>query len=155
MTLPVATDKTNTTATNNDHPAHHNALGVAVNEDLLRAALAPSTPVRAFDTTFQPFPTRPGWCSYTLALAYTVSTALTDEGALVELLSDAADPPTTVRASAQLRMQATLIANINWTVTGHHQLSYLVPAGHNVRLRRTVFGAGTATLLPHQVETVL
>lgn len=155
MALPVSTGKTNTTVTTDDHPDHHNALATAVNEDLLRAALSPVTPTRALDTTFQPSTTRPTWVSYSVAITYAVAALLTDEGALVELLSDASNPPTTVRTSAQMRMQATLVGQLALTVESNHQLSYMVPTGHFVRLRSTIFGGGTAVILPHQVETVL
>lgn len=145
MTLPVVTGKTNTTVTRDDHPAHHNDLAVAVNEDLLRAALTPVTPARALDTNFQPSATRPVFAVYTVKLAISLLTTTT---VTVELRSDAANPPTTVRAQAHNSSTPAIDLDSQVDIP----MAYIVPTGHFVRLQTS--GTGTATLV-RQTEIVL
>lgn len=145
MTFPIATGKTNVTATRDDHPAHHNALADAVNNDLLRAALSPTTPTRALNTNFQPSTTRPTFVVYTVKLAISL---LTNTTVTVELRSDASNPPTTVRAQAH--HSGTPAVDLNSQVD--IPMAYIVPIGHFVRLQTS--GTGTATL-ERQTEIVL
>lgn len=151
MTLPVSTSKTNDTASFDDHPNHHNDLATAVNEDLLRAALSPTSPARALDTPFQPSATRPTFVSYTVQVRADISVAGAETGT-VELRSDAANPPTAVRASGQSGLSGTVVAGVSITSTDHHQLAYLAPAGHFVSL--VTSGNATITLV-HVVEMAL
>lgn len=98
----------------------------------------PTTPARALDAVFTPSPSKWVLCIYTIQLVE--GTAQTST---VELRSDSASPPTTVRCSAILA--AT-------TVTGRQLLVYLCPPGDNVKLVSS--GTGTPTIV-HQTECAL
>jgi hypothetical protein len=102
---------------------------------------APTTPTRAIGTGFAPSATKSVWCSYTINIVNTSGQTTT-----VELRSDAADPPTTVRTSAKL------ISGATDGQTARQQLTYICPPGHNVKL--VASGTGAATI-SEQTEMVI
>ncbi len=106
-----------------------------------------ATPTRALATTFQPSATRPVMCTYTIEASVTI-TLLAGQTAQVELRSDTASPPTTVRA--QVSVQASGVLGL--ARTDRQQLSYLCPAGHNIILVKS--GAGTATIVSQNEVTL-
>lgn len=95
----------------------------------------PATSARALDTTFTPSATRYVMVSYTVLMFLA---ALDDS--TVELRSDAASPPTTVRCL--MRSQAGAVGLGGQRATG--ALIYIVPPGHNVRL--VLSGTGTVSI---------
>lgn len=94
---------------------------------------APASGSRALDTNFTPDASRWVLVSYTINI-------VCDEGETMEvkLLCDTATPPTTEQGRARLVNGATNGDAIETT----HQLTALVPPGHNVRLAATAAGAG-------------
>lgn len=104
---------------------------------------APTTPTRALDTSFQPSTTKHALCMYTIEM-----NCDTTESCVVELRSDAADPPTTVRASTKLLPTLTG----GGSVIARQQMTYIVPPGHYVKLVNTATGVST---IAHQTEMVV
>lgn len=110
-----------------------------------------SAPGRALNATFQPHATRPTLCTYTVRITCTVSLGGSQTGT-VELRSDAASPPVTVRDRAELTHGLGLGVGVNSTVAAGSVISHLVPAGHNVRL---VSSGAAAIVLVDQTEVVM
>ncbi len=98
----------------------------------------PATPTRALDATFTPSATNYTLCSYTIEFA----TAAGNDGS-VELRSDTASPPTTVRESAR----SALVGGTSITI--RQTLRYLCPPAHTIKL--VTAGTGTITIA-HQTE---
>jgi hypothetical protein len=110
-----------------------------------------SSPGRSLNTTFQPHATRPTSVHYAVSISCTVSLGGSQTGT-VELRSDAADPPTTVRARASLTHSLGVGIGVGSTVATTDELSYLVPPAHYVRL----VSSGSATIgLVDQTEVVM
>lgn len=103
---------------------------------------APVATTRALDADFTPSAD-----DHTLVMYSIELTCDAGEDATVELRSDAATPPVTVRASARLNVGAGGV-----TTTVRQQLVYVVPKGHNVRL--VTSGTGVAAIA-HQTEMVV
>lgn len=70
----------------------------------------------------------------------------------VDLLSDSANPPTTIRATGKNTNSGTLTVGLNLVQEITTQLSCFVPAGHYVKLSTS--GAATITLIS-QVEITI
>lgn len=102
---------------------------------------APTTPTRAIGTEFTPSATKYVMGMYTINIVNT-----SGQTATVELRSDSASPPTTVRCSAKL------ISGATDGQTVRQQLTYVCPPGHNVKL--VASGTGTATI-SDQTEMVI
>jgi len=117
----------------------------------LAAALSPASPspARALGTAFQPSSTRPVATSYSGRVSCT-STLLGGQAGRIELLSDAANPPTTVRARVACALSGVVATN-----GAESPLAYIVPIGHYVLLQ-SVTETGTPTYtLTSQVESAL
>ena len=112
-----------------------------------------STPARVFGTPFQPHGTRPVQCTYAIQQTCTVTLG-GDIETTVELLSDAANPPTVVRARAKLRNALGLGVGVGQTTEHIVSLHYMVPAGHWVNLVATT-EAGSTAAISAQCEEVL
>jgi hypothetical protein len=110
-----------------------------------------SAPGRAFNTNFTPHATRAVSAIYTVSLSGTVTLGGSVTGT-VQLLSDTSTPPTTVRTSVTMTHALGLGVGVNSTITVPGTLTYVVPAGHNVRLATS--GGATITLVS-QTEVVL
>lgn len=110
-----------------------------------------SSPGRSLDSTFQPSATRPVLVCYVIEFT-TAATVAGGQTGTVELRSDAASPPTTVRGSVLDTLGVTLGISVNINHSSRVPLVYIVPAGHNVRL----VSSGTATIsLASQTEITL
>lgn len=115
----------------------------------LSASLSPSTPSRTLGTAFQPSSTRPVDVSYSGRVSCT-STLLGGQAGRLELLSDASNPPTTVRSRV-----ACALSGVAATNGVEAPLQYRVPTGHYV-LIQSVTETGTPSFtLNTQVETPL
>jgi hypothetical protein len=113
-----------------------------------------STPGRALNTTFQPSATRPVLVMYSCRVVSSL-TILGGQIGRIELRSDAASPPTTVRCRMAGGSTGTLAVGLNIQDEVEAVLVYLVPEGHNVRLV-TVNETGTPTFsLVAQTEITL
>ncbi len=106
-------------------------------------AMTVATPARALDAAFQPSATRPVLCIYSVKIG-----TFTDTG-IIELLSDAANPPTTSRGNFEVGSGAVAV------VEGAGLLVYLVPPGHYVKLKTTDLGSGATFTLVTQTEITL
>lgn len=93
---------------------------------------APTVSTRALDTAFQPSATK--WTQVSYCIQHVVGDG--NDGK-VELKSDAANPPTTIRATSRVALAGA-------TGTIDHNLTYLVPPGHYVKLVSS--GTGTPTI---------
>lgn len=101
--------------------------------------LAESAPSRVIGTVFQPNTTKVVNGQYAVSVSCQ-SLLLGNASGKIELLSDSANPPTTVRDTV-----ANAISGVLSLVNSNTQaLRYKVPAGHYVLLKSTVIG-GTAT----------
>lgn len=112
-----------------------------------------STPARVFGTPFQPHATSPVQCTYAIQQTCTVTLG-GDIETTVELRSDAANPPTTVRGRAKLRSALGVGVGVGQTTEHIVSLHYMVPAGHWVNLVATT-EAGSTAAINAQCEEVL
>jgi hypothetical protein len=103
----------------------------------------PSTPSRALNTTFTPSTTNFVHCIYTIQLVETPG-----QDGTVELRSDTASPPTTVRCSGRSAAGALLGAS----VTNRTILTYVCPPGDNVRI--VTSGTGTFSIVNQTEEQI-
>lgn len=97
----------------------------------------PTNPVRALNTNFTPNTTRPTLCIYTVQIQGQTTLLSGDDGT-IELRSDTATPPVTVRCSVRNRIAQALGVTVGTQSAIRGTLTYLVPAGHNVRLQTIV-----------------
>lgn len=115
----------------------------------LSAGLSPTVPTRSLGSAFQPSSTRPVDVSYSGRVSCT-STLLGGQAGRLELLSDAANPPTTVRA----RVACTL-SGVAATNGVEAPLQYRVPTGHYVLLQSVTETGSPTFTLNTQYETPL
>lgn len=118
------------------------------------STVTPSTPSRTIGTAFQPSATNAVFCLYSIQIACTASLTGGQAGQ-VQLLSDASNPPTTVRAT--IANQNTSSLTIGLTVVNNQTatLPYLVPIGHYVKLVSTnTTGTPTYTMVAQTEETL-
>jgi len=109
--------------------------------------LSASTPSRAIGTAFQPSSTKVTNCTYSVNIQCS-SLLLGNASGKIELLSDAANPPTTVRATV-----AQSISGVLSLVNGNTQpLAYKVPIGHYVLLKSTTASGTVAYSIVSQTE---
>lgn len=116
--------------------------------------VTPATPTRAIGAAFQPHATKAVECSYAVKAQVTNPLVAGTSTTTVQLLSDAANPPTTVRDVVEATSGVGLSVTIALTTSNTAALRYLVPPGHFVLLKQTVAGTGTASLVA-QTEEVL
>lgn len=74
--------------------------------------------------------------------------------ATVTLLSDAAATPTTERGRVEATSGVARSVSIALTSSNTAQLTYVVPAGHWVRLVSTVSGTGSTAIVSQVEETL-
>lgn len=98
-----------------------------------------TSPARALDAAFVPDANRDKLCVYTVRITENISQPQLATAGRVELLSDAANPPTTLRCQA--RQSTDLQSQV---VSNDFVLTYWVPAGHRVLLK-TVTETGNVT----------
>lgn len=115
----------------------------------LHANFTVNTSARTLNTNFTPDPGRPVLVIYSVR----IDVGSTEAGR-VELRSDAAVTPTTVRSTVRHSMTVNgLLSNGSGSTT--HVLSYLVPAGHNVRLVTTNDTGTPVYSITSQTEIIL
>lgn len=116
--------------------------------------VTPSSPTRVLGTAFQPNATKATMCVYTIRASATNPLLIGNSQAVVTLLSDASNPPTTERCRIECVSSVGAIVGIQITNTNTGPLSYICPPGHYVRL--VAAGSGTfSTSLVTQVEEAL
>lgn len=110
-----------------------------------------STPSRSLNAVFQPSTTRATLCIYTIQITTTITLGGLQTG-VVQLLSDSANPPTTVRAATSSGFSGTLVVGISMTSQQQCMVAYIVPPGDYVKIA----SSGTATItLVAQSEVTL
>lgn len=116
--------------------------------------VAPSASSRVFGTAFQPNATKAVLVNYSVKCQVTNPLLVGTSTALVQLLSDANATPTTERARCEASSGVGVTVTLAMTTSNTAQLTYLVPAGHYVRLVQS--GTGTFTnAIVTQTEEVL
>lgn len=116
--------------------------------------VTPSTPTRTLNSNFTPNATKAVFCSYTIKTTVTNPLLIGTSTATVSLLSDTAATPTTVRAQAGAESGVGITVTIALTTSNISTVSYIVPAGHNVRLASATTGTGSVSIVA-QTEEVL
>lgn len=114
----------------------------------------PTNPVRALNTNFTPHATRPVLCIYSVEIGGQTTLLSGDDG-VIELRSDTATPPVTVRCSIRNRIAQTVGVTIGTQSVVRGTLTYMVPAGHNVRLQTVVLLAAPTFAITSSTEIVL
>jgi hypothetical protein len=117
-------------------------------------SVAPAASARALGTSFQPSATKATFVSYAVKTSVTNPLAIGSSVATVTLLSDAATTPTTERGRVEAASSVGLAVSIALTTSNTAQLSYVVPAGHWVRLVSTVSGTGSTAIVSQVEETL-
>lgn len=119
------------------------------------ASIAPnSSPGRSLNTTFKPSATKQVLCIYGVQITCTASLAGGANGR-VRLLSDAASPPTTIRAEIQNQNSVSLAIALTAVNGQTGLLMYLCPADHNIRLETNNTTGTPAFTLISQCEIPL
>lgn len=122
----------------------------------LRAVCDPSTVLgwapgdqgRALNTVYQPNVSKGTLCAYSVKQQVS-SLLLGSAECKCELLSDASNPPTTVRDTISIGTSGVLNIISSNTATVRH----LVPAGHYIKLLTTTVGGTASQTLISQCET--
>lgn len=118
------------------------------------AAVTTTAPARALDTVLQPHATKPVKCHYVIEIACSVS-IIGQQSGQVDLLCDASNPPTTLQDSVK-NVATVVVGTVGIGNTQRAALDYIVPAGHFVKLAKTVAGSGTPTIsIVKAIEQVL
>jgi hypothetical protein len=108
------------------------------------------SPARALDAAFQPNATRPTLAIYSVDVTCSLTGGVGAGGA-IQLLSDAANPPTTIRCEFFLETGGGIDGGETVTNVSEGVLVYLVPEGHFVSLTTVpaggspIFGFGFST----------
>lgn len=119
------------------------------------STVAPSTPTRTIGgAAFRPNASKAVLCTYSIKTTVTNPLLIGASTATVTLLSDDKATPTTERARVSAESSVGLAVTIALTQSNVASLTYLVPAGHYVRLVQSVTGTGQAAIIS-QTEEVL
>lgn len=116
--------------------------------------IAITASARALGTTFQPSATKAVLVSYSCKTQVTNPLLAGTSTATCSLFSDASATPTTERARVEATNGVGLSVSIAITTSNTALLTYIVPAGHYVRLAQSVSGTGSVALVA-QVEQPL
>lgn len=116
--------------------------------------VTPSTPSRTLGTSFQPNATKATLVTYTVRTQVTNPLLIGTSRAEVKLFSDAAATPTTERCRVAAESGVGITVTIALTTANEASLTYLVPAGHYVRMVSTVTGTGAASIVAQCEETL-
>ncbi|UYW34471.1 hypothetical protein [Methylorubrum extorquens] len=117
-------------------------------------SVTPVATTRALGISFQPSTTKAVRVSYSIRTTVTNPLLVGSSTATVILLSDASTPPTTERGRVEASSSVGLAVSVALTTSNTAPISYIVPAGHWVRLVSTVSGTGS-TAIVSQVEATL
>lgn len=118
------------------------------------STVTPSTPSRTIGTAFQPSATNAVVCLYSIQISCTADLSGGAVGQ-VQLLSDASNPPTTVRATIANQNTSTLTVGLTVVNNQTAVLPYLVPIGHYVKLVSTNTTGTPSYAMVSQTEAVL
>lgn len=129
-------------------------LQTALDAKLSAIVVTPSTPSRAIGTAFQPSATKAVKCSYSVKTQVTNPLIAGSSTAMVTLLSDAANPPTTERCRVAAESSVALAVAIAITTSNTAPLDYIVPAGHYVKLVSTVTGTAATSIISQTEEAL-
>lgn len=99
----------------------------------LSDTFTPADNSRTLNSAFQPSSTRPTLVGFSVRVSSAVTVSGGQAGR-IELRSDASNPPTTVRGRVAGGITGTVVVGISLTDVSEGQLTYLVPAGHYVKL---------------------
>lgn len=116
--------------------------------------VTPSTPTRVIGTAFQPSATKAVAVSYSARTQVTNPLLAGSSTAMVTLLSDASNPPTTERCRVAAESSVALAVAIAITTSNTAPLSYIVPPSHYVRLVSSTTGTASTSIIS-QVEEAL
>lgn len=116
--------------------------------------VTPSTPARVLGTAFQPNTAKACLVSYTLKTQVANPIVIGTSVSTIQLLSDSAATPTTERGRVEATSGVAISVNIVLTTSNTATLTYMVPAGHYVRLVASGSGTHTETIVA-QVEEAL
>lgn len=119
------------------------AAAQAVADAALPASVTVSAPTRSLDSAFQPDPDHGVLGIWTVSLSVTAG-LLSTSSAEVDLLSDAADPPTTLIESISVLAEGLAGLSLSFKNTDITPMIHYVPAGDWVLLSSS--HSGTATL---------
>lgn len=117
-------------------------------------SVVPAASARALGTAFQPNAAKATFVSYAIKTSVTNPLLAGTSTATVALLSDAAATPTTERGRVEATSGVGLTVSIALTTSNTAQVSYVVPAGHWVRLVSTISGTGTTAIISQVEETL-
>ncbi len=120
----------------------------------LGVGLAVSTPSRVIGTAFQPHATKRVKVCYAIKVQATNPALAGNSSALVRLLSDASNPPTTERTRCEALSSVGIAVAVQITQANPSELTYEVPAGHWVLLSSTVSGTASATIVTQTEEVI-
>lgn len=113
----------------------------------------PNTPSRVLNTVFMPSAALYTMCIYTVSISATATLAANQSGS-VDLRSDTAATPTTVRCSTASGLNLTLGVAIGFVNSQSGLLVYIVPPGHNVKLVTASTGSPSITLIAQTEITI-
>lgn len=119
----------------------------------LTIATTPSTPSRTLNSNFTPNATKAVFVCYTIEISCD-ATLIGGQSGTVDLRSDTNATPTTVRCQVQNLNAVLLGVGVTMRNTQRVCLSYIVPAGHNVRLVSASVGSPTISIV-QQSEVVI
>jgi len=114
----------------------------------------PSTPSRVLGTAFQPNATKAVKCTYSVKTQATNPLLAGASSALVTLLSDVNNPPTTERCRVEATSSVALAVAVAITTSNTGILDYICPPGHYVRLVGTTSGTGANTIVTQTEEVI-
>jgi hypothetical protein len=114
-----------------------------------------STPSRTLGTAFRPSTSRHTLVTYSASVDCTITVSGGQEGR-VELLSDSANPPTTVRGElAGCKNTGTVVLGVSQVMGDRGTASYLVPIGDYALIRSVTVTGTPSFAITHQTEQAL
>lgn len=116
--------------------------------------VAPSTPARTLNSTFQPDASKAVLCSYSVRTQVTNPLLAGSSTATVTLLSDASNPPTTERCRVEAISSVGVAVAIALTTANTAPLSYIAPPGHFVRLVSSTSGTASTSIISQAEEAL-
>lgn len=116
--------------------------------------VTPSTPSRSLNATFTPNASKAVMACYSVNISVTNPLLAGNSSATVNLVSDTASTPTTVRAVAAATSSVGLTVTVQITQQQTTPLCYIVPANHNVRLNSSTSGTASVTIVAQTEESL-
>lgn len=123
-------------------------------KEMRRDVIATSTPSRSLGTAFCPSTARQTAAYYSVSVTSEISLSGGEDGR-IELLVDAANPPTTVRGRVRAGNTGTVVLGVAQAMTIEGQLHYVIPAGHCGLLQSVTTTGSPAYSIVSQAEQAL